>query len=236
MNKISFEGMNELIQDTTNAYINNIPQINGEDKVINVTDTLASKILLGVYGNVPAYDRYLKAALKIHGIKQQFDEESLMEIVDFYNLNRDQFEMCQRLFREEGSTYTSMKLVDMYFWQVGFFMDNPDAYSEELIKINEFAAGFTSVRSSVQANNVSKNDGLTGKIREHIIETLNQAKAHGGISIDLRSGDIHKKLNLANRMPSVCSAMVSLGGFEYEIINDTPSGASSTKVVRYILK
>lgn len=236
VNKISIEGMNELIQDTTNAYINNIPQINGEDKMINVTDTLASKILLGVYGNVPAYDRYLKAGLKIHGIKQQFDEESLMEIVDFYNLNRDQFEMCQRLFNEDGSTYTPMKLVDMYFWQVGFFMDNPDSCSDELIKVNEFAAGYTSTRDRLQVKKASKNDGLTEKIRKYLIETLNQAKAQGSLSIDLMSGDIHKKLNLANRMPSVCSAMVSLGVFNYEIINETPSGASSTKVVRYFLK
>ncbi|GFZ94018.1 hypothetical protein GCM10008018_45600 [Paenibacillus marchantiophytorum] len=236
MNKISIEGIDELIQDTTDAFINNIPQINGEDKMINVTDTLASKILLGVYGNVPAYDRYLKAALKRHGIKQQFDEESLMEIVDFYYLNRDEFEKCQRLFREDGSTYTPMKLVDMYFWQVGYFMDNPDDYSEELKKVDEFIAGFYLARGSVQVKSVSKNAGSTEKIREYIIEVLNQAKAQGVTIIDLRSGDIHKNLKLANRMPSICSAMVSLGAFNFEIINDTPSGASSTKVVRYFLK
>lgn len=70
--------------ETTDSYINNIPHINGEEKLVTVTDTLASKILLGVYGIVPAYDRYLKEALKLHGISQQFNEASLMELVNFY--------------------------------------------------------------------------------------------------------------------------------------------------------
>ncbi len=68
MNKLSVEGIDKLIKETTESYIHNIPQINVADKLISVTDTMASKILLGVYGNVPAYDRYLKDALKLHGI------------------------------------------------------------------------------------------------------------------------------------------------------------------------
>lgn len=98
MNQCSVKGMDTLINDTVNAYQNNIYQINGQDKPVNVTDTLASKILLGVFGNVPAYDRYLIDALKMHGIKSQFNEQSLLEIVEFYNLYRDEFTYCQRLF------------------------------------------------------------------------------------------------------------------------------------------
>ena len=88
MNKFSVRGMDVLINDTINAYQNNIYQINGQDKSVNVTDTLASKILLGVFGNVPAYDRYLIDALKLHGIKSQFNEQSLLEIVEFYHLDQ----------------------------------------------------------------------------------------------------------------------------------------------------
>lgn len=55
-------------------------------------------------------------------------------------------------------------------------------------------------------------------------------------SLDLRSGTIHNELNLKNSMPSVCNAMTTLGNFKYEIIFDTPSGKSSTKVVRYFLE
>lgn len=44
-------------------------------------------------------------------------------------------------------------------------------------------------------------------------------------------------MGLDNRMPSVCSAMESIEGFsDYEVVSDTPSGKSSTRVIRYKLK
>jgi hypothetical protein len=206
-----------------------------------VTDTLASKILLGVYGNVPAYDRYLKDALSLHGINQQFNESSLLELVDFYNLNRDEFEKRRRLFSEDGTFYTPMKLIDMYFWQVGFLMDTVDESHNDLIKIKEFSSEMNSnlhrdiKRETVMMKKSTKTPGLTEMIRENIISRLNQTKEDGFATIDLKSGDIHKSLKLENRMPAVCNAMVSLGVFRYEIIHDTPSGASSTKLIRYYL-
>jgi hypothetical protein len=241
MNRFSVEGIDMLIKETTEPYIHNIPQINGEEKLISVTDTLASKLLLGVYGNVPAYDRYLKDALKIHGIKQQFNEASLLELINFYNQNRDEFEKCYRLFSVDGTFYTPMKLIDMYFWQVGFLMDTLDESNIEIVKIKEFAGKFSNVKSSQYYNGGTmmqrsiKNPGLTDKIREYIISRLNQVKGEGLTSIDLKSGDIHKSLKLENRMPAVCNAMISLGVYRFEIIHDTPSGASSTKLVRYYL-
>ncbi|MGF6952332.1 hypothetical protein QF028_004837 [Neobacillus sp. B4I6] len=147
MNRFSAEGIDMLIKETTESYINNIPQINREEKLISVTDTLASKLLLDVYGNVPAYDRYLKDALKIHGINQQFNEASLVELINFYNQNRDEFEKCHRLFSEDGTFYTPMKLIDMYFWQVGFLMDTLDKSNIEIVKIKEFAARFSNVKN-----------------------------------------------------------------------------------------
>lgn len=47
-------GIDELIKDTRKVYVDNIKDITGEKTVISVTDTLTSKILLGVYGIVPA--------------------------------------------------------------------------------------------------------------------------------------------------------------------------------------
>ncbi len=98
----------------------------------------------------------------------------------------------------------------------------------EIIKINL-------IRGAINMQRSIKNPGLTDKIRECIIGRLNQAKADGFTSIHLKSGDIHKSLKLDNRMPAVTNAMVSLGVFRFEIIHDTPSGASSTKVVKYYL-
>lgn len=89
---VDIEDMERLISETKRAYQENINEINGIKARINVTDTLASKILLGVYGNVPAYDRYFKDALTLFGIRTQFDKLSLKELVDFYNLHQHGFE------------------------------------------------------------------------------------------------------------------------------------------------
>lgn len=134
-----------------------------------------------------------------------------------------------------------MKLVDMYFWQVGFLMDTISESDNELIKIKDFAAKFKCnlpskyKKGNNKCESIYKNTWITNMIREYIISRLNQAKESGFTTIDLKSGDIHKSLKLDNRMPPVCNAMVLLGVFRYEIIDDTPSGASSTKLVRYYL-
>jgi hypothetical protein len=78
--------------------------------------------------------------------------------------------------------------------------------------------------------------GLTEEVREYVRSILHKAKEEGKEHTDLRSGDIHKQMKLQDRMPPVCNAMISLGVFRHEIIHDTPSGKSSTKVVRYYLR
>jgi hypothetical protein len=80
-----------------------------------------------------------------------------------------------------------------------------------------------------------QNPGLTEQIREYIMSKLNQAKITGLTTVDLKSGDIHRSLNLSSRMPAVCSAMVTLNTFKFEIIQDTESKQTSAKVVRYYL-
>jgi hypothetical protein len=47
------------------------------------------------------------------------------------NQNREEFERCQRLFSSEGVIYTPMKLVDMYFFQIGYLLDTVEGNSEE---------------------------------------------------------------------------------------------------------
>jgi hypothetical protein len=126
----------------------NINEVNGITTRINVTDTLASKILLGVSGNVPAYDRYFKDALTLFGIRTQFDELSLKGLVHFYKHNQQGFEKNRDLFSKDGVSYTPMKLIDMYFWQIGFMLDNPDKYEEEITIVNEFAEQYKPLKRS----------------------------------------------------------------------------------------
>ena len=79
--------------------------------------------------------------------------------------------------------------------------------------------------------------GLTDQIREYITQLLNNAREEEMDTLDVRSGTIHKEMGLDNRMPSVCGAMETIDRYKnYEVLSDTPSGKSSTRVFRYKLR
>lgn len=140
----NIEGIDQLVSQTKRAYEDHIQDINGE--AIHVTDTLASKILIGVYGNVPAYDRYFKDGLALFGIRTQLDEISLKEIVDFYKHNIYEFHTSGMMFSHESPKYPPMKLIDMYFWQIGFMMDHLEVYKEKIPAVVEFAKQYKSAK------------------------------------------------------------------------------------------
>ena len=58
-----------------------------------------------------------------------------------------------------------------------------------------------------QASEQEANKITTDDIRKHILELKKAAKDAGKTFIILKSGDIHKELNLKSRMPQVCNAM-----------------------------
>lgn len=84
--------------------------------VANVTDTLVTKIILGTLGCVPAYDQYLVKALRMKGIVGTFGRASLYGIIEFAKKNRSEIE---KICAELGELYTPMKIIDMYFWELG---------------------------------------------------------------------------------------------------------------------
>jgi hypothetical protein len=100
--------------------------VDGTNKVFKPSDILISKILLGVLGCVPAYDRYFKNALKelFKDGKRSLltlSKESLRTIIEFYNKEERSFYSAQQYIKEKnGITYPAMKLIDMYFWNIGF--------------------------------------------------------------------------------------------------------------------
>ncbi|MFE7062038.1 hypothetical protein ACFVAD_07785 [Sutcliffiella sp. NPDC057660] len=239
------DGINQLIKDTKRAYIDNIAEVNGENVSVNVTDTLASKILLGIFGIAPAYDRYFIDGARLFGINTQFNEGSVIELAQFYNHYVAGFSSSKTEFNHDGVKYTPMKLIDMFFWQIGFMMDNVAIYSEELGKITRFAGEYKSTKFSKPAETIKhfrkktiSRAGLGDQIRKYIIIKLNAAKEEGKEYMDIRSGDIQKEMGLQNRIPSVCNAMESLGVYSNNmlVLYDTPSGKSSTKVIRYMLR
>lgn len=93
-----------------------------EKKKVSPTDTLLSKIMLGTLGCVPAYDRYflvgLNAKIKGHSV---FNEDSLNALFDFIEKHRKEIEEAQEHIKKETDKhYPFMKIVDMYFWQIGY--------------------------------------------------------------------------------------------------------------------
>ena len=73
------------------------------------------------------------------------------------------------------------------------------------------------------------------EIREYIIACKVEAKSKGQTVLVLRSGDVHKDLNLSKRMPSVCNAMYQCMELGDKVLHTTPSGKSSTIEIEYKL-
>lgn len=234
-----FEGIESLIESTENAYIENINVVNGEKKNINVSDTLSSKILLGVYGCMPAYDRYLKIGLKLHGIRTTYGRSSFEELRMFYNRNIDKFSSCYEIFKADGVSYTPMKLIDMYFWQVGYMFDKGTIDDSWIEFATDYKKNWQNAKVKIEINNTGEKPkrilGWTDTARELIIEKLNSAQENGSEYLDIRAGNIQKELEFKNRIVCVCNAMKSINAFEYEVISQPPSGYSTTVVYRYIL-
>ena len=75
----------------------------------------------------------------------------------------------------------------------------------------------------------------TNDIRNYIMDLKQTAKERGQKSIVLKSGDIHKALELKSALPQVCNAMRQCMEDFDTIVHTTPSGNSSTIVIKYEL-
>lgn len=106
------------------TYYSNIKFTKGavEPKPISPTDTLLSKIMLGTLGCIPAYDRYFIDGLKEMKMSHKdFTALSLAELFVFIDKNIIEIENAQKLIKEQTNNhYPKMKILDMYFWQIGF--------------------------------------------------------------------------------------------------------------------
>lgn len=97
---------------------------------VSPTDTLITKVIMGVFGAVPAYDNYfIKGLKRCHAedsnrcpqkICQTFNEKSIGQLAAFYSHNKIEFTQAYRSINSNSRTYPHMKMVDMYFWNIGF--------------------------------------------------------------------------------------------------------------------
>lgn len=92
-----------------------------------VTDTLVTKIMLGVFGNVPAFDTNFRSGSNLG----TFNKHSLEEIYRFYDKNSkiisdeaDKIKTFEYYGGEAGKrSYTKAKIIDMIFFIEGYKND-----------------------------------------------------------------------------------------------------------------
>ncbi len=79
------------------------------------SDTLVTKIMLGVFANIPAFDQYFRKSLKVHFV----NKKSLLKIREFYLENKEDFDSFKiytfdfLTSKETDNIYTKAKLIDM---------------------------------------------------------------------------------------------------------------------------
>jgi hypothetical protein len=128
-NEVMREDISDILylKDELAKYYSSIYFIKGaaKPKPIAATDTLLSKILLGTFACVPAYDRYFIDGLQEMKMEHTgFSEVSLNELFNFIDYNDSEIIHAQKLiFSKNQNHYPRMKILDMYFWQIGYDKD-----------------------------------------------------------------------------------------------------------------
>lgn len=86
------------------------------------TETLITKIMLWIFWNIPAFDRYFRKWFDIHSVNKR----NLKKIYIFYTENKveiDSFQIkCYDFLTEENNSiqYTKAKIIDMYGFSIWF--------------------------------------------------------------------------------------------------------------------
>jgi len=110
----------DLIKWIRDWYVSNVTSVNGTKRKVNVSDTLVTKILLGTIGCIPAYDRFLILGMRHKGLSfSSLNTKNYWQLIEFYRENKNDFDAA-RTEISSASSYPIMKIVDMYFWNIGF--------------------------------------------------------------------------------------------------------------------
>lgn len=95
--------------------------IRGKEK--SISDTLVTKVMLGVYGCIPAYDTNVRNALKRYHIKHEGTVENNIRDLIAALENAQEFyisiKAAQTRLKKAGKSYTLMKTVDTVLWAIG---------------------------------------------------------------------------------------------------------------------
>jgi hypothetical protein len=182
------EALFELKEKICTAYTESIQGVKEENNDINVTDTLVSKILLGTIGVVPAYDRYFIEGLKQYGVTNtKFNKKSFRNLVSFIKINYEELEKIKNLTKSNGFEYPFMKIVDMFFWQIGYLLDTGTNFKgDDIEKLNH-----TDIK---EIKGLQKNKDLN-------LEPFNIQSSSFQLPPELKG----KKINSPKIIPTVCN-------------------------------
>ena len=91
-----------------------------------VSDTLATKVLLGTFGCLPACDELFTAGFRHSGFSFScLNENFVKRVFGFCRENFGELQDAQAKINESSPIhYPVMKLVDMHFWQIGYDISN----------------------------------------------------------------------------------------------------------------
>lgn len=117
-----------------------------ENKSNVVSDTLLSKIIMGVFGCTVTYDTYIREELRGEKSKKSgrigriasasFSKNSLKSICGYYKENIEKLESLRNIFKmPNGELYPPLKFLDMLMWFSQDKKRNPKNYT--LLKFSE---------------------------------------------------------------------------------------------------
>lgn len=117
----------KVTENLKNIYIEKRKNIDGYTDVSNI---LITKILMGTFGCVPAYDRFFVSGIKTFKIASGiYNQKSIIDLAQFYIANEQKFEKCRMEISKHGLEYPQMKLIDMCFWKIAY--DQSDKTARE---------------------------------------------------------------------------------------------------------
>lgn len=130
-NKDTMNLLFELVDFIANYYDKIRKEVKEEEILQDVSETLVTKVLMGVLGCCPAYDRYFKDGLSRENIGiKRFNTKSILALVDFYESNYSKLEETRAKMCVEGLPYPQMKMLDMGFWKIGFDADTKKGFKK----------------------------------------------------------------------------------------------------------
>jgi hypothetical protein len=109
-----------LVEVVRSAYDGRYRTMRGRVRRIRVSNTLATKIIMGTIGCIPAFDALVLEGMRLERLPHSVLNQRTLEALFAWYLSREpEFRSIQNRIAESGVRYPPMKLVDMYLWERG---------------------------------------------------------------------------------------------------------------------